>query len=67
VRPLLLLGFLLAGVIEAGVVTVAAAANVSYAMAALSRAFEAAHPGTTVRTIVGSSGKLTAQIRHGAP
>ena len=47
--------------------TVAAAANVSYAMEELARAFEKSHPDTHVRIVVGSSGKLTAQIRHGAP
>ncbi len=53
--------------LNASEVTVAAAANVSYAMRALSRAFEAEHPGTKIRVVVGSSGKLTAQIRRGAP
>jgi molybdate transport system substrate-binding protein len=53
--------------VHASELTVAAAANVSYAMRALTRAFEAEHPGTKVRVIVGSSGKLTAQIRRGAP
>jgi molybdate transport system substrate-binding protein len=53
--------------VHATELTVAAAANVSDAMQALSRAFEAEHPGTKVRIIVGSSGKLTAQIRRGAP
>ncbi|WP_457596494.1 molybdate ABC transporter substrate-binding protein [Hydrogenimonas sp.] len=48
-------------------VTVAVAANVSYAIGDLVRAYEARHPGERIRTIVGSSGKLTAQIRHGAP
>ena len=45
----------------------AVAANVSYAMGPIVKAFKKKHPEVKVRTIVGSSGKLTAQIRHGAP
>jgi molybdate transport system substrate-binding protein len=60
--------FLLGGLlVRAGVVTVAVAANASYAMPALIHRFIQTHPETTIRTVVGSSGKLTAQIRHGAP
>jgi len=51
----------------ASTITVATAANVSYAMPAIIKAFEKEHPDIQVRTILGSSGKLTAQIRHGAP
>jgi len=47
--------------------TLAVAANVSYAMKEIKAAFLKMHPGTDLRIIVGSSGKLTAQIRHGAP
>ena len=47
--------------------TVAFAANLGYAAKDLVKAYEAAHPGRKVRVILGSSGKLTAQIRHGAP
>ncbi len=52
---------------QAATLTVAMAANVSYAAKALVKAFEASHPGSCVRVILGSSGKLTAQIRNGAP
>ncbi|HEY9190174.1 MAG TPA: molybdate ABC transporter substrate-binding protein, partial [Sulfurovum sp.] len=45
----------------------AVAANVSYAIEALKKEFKAIHPETDVQVILGSSGKLTAQIRHGAP
>lgn len=51
----------------AGTITIAVAANVSYAMEELVAQFQASHPETTVQTILGSSGKLTAQIRNGAP
>lgn len=48
-------------------ITVAVAANVSYAIEALKNEFNVNHPKTKVQVILGSSGKLTAQIRHGAP
>jgi len=51
----------------AGTIRVAVAANVSYAIEDLKRAFTQEHPGTKVQVILGSSGKLTAQIKHGAP
>jgi molybdate transport system substrate-binding protein len=53
--------------VAAQTVTVAVAANVSYAVEDLVKAFEKGHPATHVRVILGSSGKLTAQIRRGAP
>ena len=65
-RAALLTALLSAG-LYAGTVTVAVAANASYAMGELIRAFQKSRPDTKFRTIVGSSGKLTAQIRHGAP
>jgi molybdate transport system substrate-binding protein len=51
----------------AGNIQVAVAANVSYAIDELVKEFNVAHPSTKVRVILGSSGKLTAQIKHGAP
>ncbi len=53
--------------LHAATITVAAAANVSFAMDALKAAFEKSHPNDRLRVIIGSSGKLTAQIRNGAP
>lgn len=53
--------------LKAGEINIAVAANVSYAMEALREAFKAHHPETRVRVTLGSSGKLTAQISHGAP
>ncbi len=61
--PLLLLFTTL----SAGTVNLALSANVSYAAADLVAAFGKHHPGTKVRVTLGSSGKLTAQILHGAP
>ena len=51
----------------AGTVRIAVAANVSYAMEDLKQAFSKNHPHTKIQVILGSSGKLTAQISHGAP
>ena len=48
-------------------ITVAVAANVSYAIKPLIKAFNESHPETKVNIILGSSGKLLAQITHGAP
>ena len=48
-------------------VTIAVSANLSYAIMPLKKAFEEMHPETDVKVIHGSSGKLTAQISHGAP
>jgi molybdate transport system substrate-binding protein len=48
-------------------IKIAVAANVSYAIEELKSEFAKHHPDTHVRVILGSSGKLTAQIRNGAP
>ena len=60
----ILLGF---GTLSAGEITIAVAANVSYAIEALKKEFNLLYPETKVQVILGSSGKLTAQIKHGAP
>jgi len=48
-------------------ITIAVAANVSYAIEDLKKEFARQHPETEVRVILGGSGKLTAQIKSGAP
>ena len=53
--------------VSAGEITIAVAANVSYAIEALKKEFNVAYPQTQVQVILGSSGKLTAQIKHDAP
>ena len=53
--------------LSAGEITIAVAANVSYAIESLKKEFNVLHPETKVQVILGSSGKLTAQIKHGAP
>jgi molybdate transport system substrate-binding protein len=62
----ILLLLLTASLLIAGEIRVALAANVSYAMDSLIRAFNETYPSTKVKVVVGSSGKLTAQIRNGA-
>lgn len=47
-------------------ITVAVAANVNYAFKAIATAFTK-ETGIEIRSVVSSSGKLTAQITHGAP
>ena len=51
----------------AGEINLAVAANVSYAMDELKAAFAQTHPDTKVVVTLSSSGKLTAQIKNGAP
>ena len=51
----------------ASTINIAVAANVSYAIEELKSAFEKQHPEVDVKVILGSSGKLKAQIVHGAP
>ncbi len=51
----------------AGTINIAVAANVSYAIDDLKKEFKKQYPDTKVRVTLGSSGKLTAQIKHGAP
>ena len=53
--------------LNAKTITVAVAANVSYAIEELIKEFNVKNPNTKVNVTLGSSGKLTAQITHGAP
>ncbi len=55
------------GAVWGGVVRVALAANVSYAMPSLKAAFASHHPDTHIQITVSGSGKLATQIRSGAP
>ena len=66
-KKTLLIFFLLIQTLYAGEITIATSANVSYAIEPLVEAFKIIHPETKVSIILGSSGKLTAQISHGAP
>ena len=53
--------------LSSGEITIAVAANVSYAIEPLMKIFNKTNPETKVNVILGSSGKLFAQISHGAP
>ncbi|TLP39380.1 molybdate ABC transporter substrate-binding protein [Arcobacter arenosus] len=48
-------------------INIAVAANVSYAIDDLIKEFNKTNPDTEVQVTLGSSGKLTAQIKNGAP
>ncbi len=54
-------------ILNAGEIRIAVAANVSYAMDDLKREFHKLYPDIKVQVVLGGSGKLTAQISHGAP
>jgi molybdate transport system substrate-binding protein len=53
--------------LNAQTINIAVAANVSYAIENLVDEFNKLHPQTKVEVTLGSSGKLTAQIKNGAP
>jgi molybdate transport system substrate-binding protein len=51
----------------ASTINIAVASNVSYAIKSLTKEFNKLYPDTKVQVTLGSSGKLTAQIKHNAP
>lgn len=59
--------FVATATLTAGEINIAVAANVSYAIDELKAEFGKANPDTTVQVTLGSSGKLTTQIKNGAP
>ncbi len=65
-KVLIVLSFLVT-VLNASHINIAVAANVSYAMDELKKEFSKISPNTKVDVTLGSSGKLTAQIKNGAP
>ena len=66
-KKIVLLFVLLYTNIIAGQINVALAANVSYAIDELITQFNQSNPNIKVNITLGSSGKLTAQIKNGAP
>jgi molybdate transport system substrate-binding protein len=63
----LLISIFLFTSVYASSINIAVAANVSYAIDDLKKEFAKLHPDINVRVTLGSSGKLTAQIKNGAP
>lgn len=53
--------------LNAGNISIAVASNVSYAIDVLKNEFNKKNPNIKVNVTIGSSGKLTAQIKYGAP
>ena len=66
-KTVLIIFMFLSVTLSAGEITIAVAANVSYAIDELKEAFVKEHPQTEVNIVLGGSGKLTAQIKSGAP
>ena len=66
-KKLLLTLLLISTYSMGGTINIAVAANVSYAIDALKKEFNTLYPDTKVQVTLGSSGKLTAQIKNGAP
>lgn len=62
-----LMALMVSVTVYASSITIAVAANVTYAMDELIATFNKTHPDTKIETSLSSSGKLTAQIRNGAP
>lgn len=58
---------LMSSLMFAGKINIAVAANVSYAIEELKAEFIKTNPDTQLIVILGSSGKLSAQIKNGAP
>ena len=67
IKRILLVCALFTPILQANHLTIAVAANVSYAMEDLKKEFLNLYPNNKIRIIIGGSGKLTAQINNGAP
>lgn len=66
-KKIIAVSLLFVGSLYAGSINIALAANVSYAIGELKSEFNKIHPDIQVEVTLGSSGKLTAQIKNGAP
>ncbi|MEA1891546.1 MAG: molybdate ABC transporter substrate-binding protein [Campylobacterota bacterium] len=66
-KKLLICCLLLSSFLYAGDIKIAVAANVSYAIDDLIKEFNKLYPKSKVKVTLGGSGKLTAQIKNGAP
>ncbi|QSZ42022.1 molybdate ABC transporter substrate-binding protein [Sulfurimonas aquatica] len=66
-KKILILSLLLPVYLLSSTINIAVATNVSYAMDELKKEFHNLYPDINVRVTLGSSGKLTPQIKNGAP
>jgi len=66
-KKIIIVSLLFVGSLFASSINIAVAANVSYAINELTSAFEKTYPNVKVEVTLGGSGKLTAQIKNGAP
>lgn len=67
IKKFLLTVAILNSYLFAGEVNIAVAANISYVIEKIKEEFKKTNPDTKVQVTIGSSGKLTAQIKNGAP
>ncbi|WP_419766414.1 MAG: molybdate ABC transporter substrate-binding protein [Arcobacter sp.] len=67
IKKLLFISLFITNSIYAGNINIAVAANVSYTINDLIKEFNKTNPHTKINVTLGSSGKLTAQIKNGAP
>lgn len=67
IKKLILTIALLNSYLFAGEINVAVAANITYVIEKIKEEFNKTNPDTKVKITIGSSGKLTAQIKNGAP
>jgi len=67
IKKQLFLILVLTTLLNASHISIAVASNVSYAIEDLKKEFHKLYPHIKVRSTLGSSGKLTAQIKHKAP
>jgi len=66
-KKILIIILMMSTFLQAKAITIAVAANVSYAINDLKKEFNKTYPNINVKIVLGSSGKLTAQIKYGAP
>lgn len=67
IKKIITISMLFVSSLYSGSINIAVAANVSYAIADLKNEFYKLHPNIEVKVTLGSTGKLTAQIKNGAP
>ena len=67
IKKILLTIAILNSYLFAGEINVAVAANITYVIEKIKEEFNKTNPNTKVKITIGSSGKLTAQIKNGAP